>query len=171
MLSATIERMTQMSSMQDAVWGSNSETSIPDPPCFLNLNGDPRRLPVLVRMSFGISNGSGLPESRVRSGLCSKRSTWLGPPDMKRKMTRLARGAYIGARGVRGLEIWDLRFEIVAAASDSLLNTDASPSMPNPLAKCLSICRREWGCISVIFVGWALPTMLSQKRWAMPTLH
>src|SRR5438445_6505891 len=90
MLSATIERTTQMSSMHEAILGNSSLTSMPDWPCFLNLYGVPSRLSVLVRISLGISNGSGLPDSALRRGLGSNRSTCEGPPDMKRKMTRLA---------------------------------------------------------------------------------
>ena len=61
MLSATIERMTQMSSMRPATLGNSSLTSMPLWPCLPNLNGDGRQLVVRVRTSFGCSNGSGLP--------------------------------------------------------------------------------------------------------------
>src|SRR5437588_10984646 len=90
MLSATIDRMTQRSSTQVATLGNNSLTAIPELPCFLNLNGDFSKFPVLVRTRLGISNGNGLPLSRSSIGLGSNRSTWDGPPDMKRKMMRLA---------------------------------------------------------------------------------
>ena len=37
---------------------------MPHWPCFANFHGEASRLPVLVRSSFGFSNGSGLPLSR-----------------------------------------------------------------------------------------------------------
>ena len=82
MLSATIERITQRSSTHEAMPGNNSLTSMPDWPCRENLHGEASRLPVLVRSSRGFSNGSGLPSSRIRRGLGSKRSTCEGPPGM-----------------------------------------------------------------------------------------
>ena len=82
MLSATIERMTQMSSMHEAMPGNSSLTSMPDWPCRENFQGEASRLPVLVRSSFGFSNGSGLPLSWTSRGLGSNRSTCEGPPGM-----------------------------------------------------------------------------------------
>src|SRR5689334_2813220 len=93
MLSATVERMTHRSSAQDATCGSRSLISRPDLPCFWNLNGDGSRLVVCVRISLGCSNGSGLPAYSTSLGLGSNRSTCDGPPDMNRKMTRLALAA------------------------------------------------------------------------------
>src|SRR4051794_25297601 len=90
MLSAYIERITHMSSTQVARFGKSSLISVPHLPDLLNLYGEANRLPVRVRSSFGFSNGSGLPLSIASRGLGSKRSTCDGPPDMKRKMTRLA---------------------------------------------------------------------------------
>src|SRR5262245_35879783 len=44
----------------------------------------------------------GLPWKRRSSGFGSKRSTWLGPPYMKRKITDLARGVKCGDRCASG---------------------------------------------------------------------
>src|SRR6516164_2005705 len=90
MLSATIERITHRSSTHEATVGNSSLTSIPAFPCFLNLNGDGRLLTVRVRTSLGCSNGNGLPTKSASFGLGSNRSTCDGPPDMNKKMTRLA---------------------------------------------------------------------------------
>src|ERR1700688_2437136 len=105
MLSATIERTTQISSTQDPMFGSNSLTSVPHWPCFLNLYDDPIKLPVFVRIRAGIGKGRGLPVSLTNRGLGSSRSTCEGPPDMNRKMTRLAFAGNIGARRERGLAL------------------------------------------------------------------
>src|SRR5690349_12281219 len=137
MLSATIERTTQMSSMQDAVCGSNSLTSIPDCPYFLNSQREPSKLPVFVRSSFGFSNGSGLPFSSRNFGFGSKRSTCDGPPDIKRKMTRLAFGGNIGGFNANGLAV-----ALSAPRTKSFASKPARPSIPKPLAKRPSICRR-----------------------------
>src|SRR5919112_1321092 len=75
MLSTTIERTTHRSSTQLAMFGSSSETSVPHSPCLANFHGDASRLPVLVRSSLGIGNGSGLPLFAVSIGLGSNVST------------------------------------------------------------------------------------------------
>src|SRR5207237_438680 len=95
-LSATIERMIQRSSTHPARWGKSSLTSAPALPYFWNSKGEESRLPVFVRSSLGFSKGRGFPLSRARRSLGSKVSTWEGPPDIKRKITLLARAGNIG---------------------------------------------------------------------------
>src|SRR5438067_539953 len=102
MLSATIDLITQMSSMHEPMCGNSSLTSIPDCPCFWNLNGDWSRLPVRVLTSLGMAKGNGLPLSCLRRDLGSKVSIWLGPPDMNKKITRLARAANGGGLTAKG---------------------------------------------------------------------
>ena len=57
------------------------------------------------RRVLNVPNDSGIgwPARRIKSGFGSNRSTWLGPPDMKRKMTLRARGAKCGGFGASGL--------------------------------------------------------------------
>jgi hypothetical protein len=151
--------MTQMSSMQEAVCGSRSLTSTPDLPCLLNLNGDGRQLTVRVRTSDGCSNGSGLPAYSASLGLGSNRSMCDGPPDMNRKMIRLALGVNIAGRTASGL-LPKVPYPPPPAAAlasappatKSSASSPASPSMPNPFANRRSICRREgtWGNCGVI---------------------
>src|SRR4030095_322538 len=95
--------------------------------------GEPNRLPVLVRSSLGFSNGRGLPFISASFGFGSKRSTCDGPPAMNRQIARVARAGNIGARTSSG----------DGAANVSRENSDARPSMPNPLANRPSICRRD----------------------------
>src|SRR5271167_4642701 len=103
MLSAYIERMTHMSSTQVEIWGKSSLIAVPHWPYFLKDHGDCRRFPVLVRSSFGFSNGSGLPLSVASRGFGSKVSTCDGPPDMKRNIRRFALAGYIGGLTASGL--------------------------------------------------------------------
>src|SRR5579859_5320854 len=121
------------------MWGRSSDTSVPHWPRLENLYFDPSRFPVLVRTREGIAKGSGLPDSRVRRGLGSKRSTWDGPPAMKRKITFFARGGYMGERRASGLADGD------APATASRAIKSASPSMPKPPAKRWSASRRLTG--------------------------
>src|SRR5262249_37451024 len=144
MLSATIERMTHRSSTHEATCGKSSLTSVPHWPCLLNFHGDLRRLPVLVRTSFGISKGSGLPLSWSRRGLGSKVSTCDGPPDMKRKMMRLARAGYCGGRTASGLGV---------AAAASSASKPARATMPKPLAKWPRAWRRVSGSFGMYWTG------------------
>src|SRR4051812_1370475 len=97
-----MERTTQISSMQPATCGKSSLTSTPDCPYFLNSHGERNRLPVLVRSSEGLANGRGLPLSVMRRGFGSNVSTWDGPPNKKRKMTRFAFAGNRGAWTARG---------------------------------------------------------------------
>ena len=46
----------------------------------------------MTRWPLVTLSGRGWPKKRSRSGLGSKRSSWLGAPAMKRKITRFARG-------------------------------------------------------------------------------
>src|SRR5439155_9512930 len=128
MLSATIERITHRSSTHIATCGNRSLTSIPAWPCFLNLNGDGRQLTVRVRTSFGCSNGNGLPLYSASFGFGSKRSTCEGPPDMKRKIIRLARGVNGGGLTASGLLLADSR-DLASSA-----NKPARARVPKPLA-------------------------------------
>ena len=80
-LIAYIDRMNAMSSTCCAMFGKRSETSIPDWPYFLNVQGDgirPPGLPITVRTGptpFIVS-----PCHFTRSGFGSKVSIWLTPP-------------------------------------------------------------------------------------------
>ncbi len=92
--SATQDRITARSSAQRAMCGSQSETQIPARPWRAQVRREARRgapyspIAVTTRPKLG---GSGCPARRLSSGLGSKRSMWLGPPSMKRKMTLRAR--------------------------------------------------------------------------------
>src|SRR5579864_7709723 len=127
-LSATIERMTQISSMHDATFGNSSLTSMPASPYFLNLKGDWSRLPVRVRSRWGMANGSGLPLSRASRVLGSNVSTCDGPPDMNRKMTCFAFGGKCGGRTESGLSP-------DPPARTSSAKRQLRPSIAKPLAK------------------------------------
>lgn len=95
------ERRMQRSSTHCATWGEFA-TGRPLWPWFLKAQGDFSRAAVGANCTRGFCPGNGLPSSRSRSGLGSKVSTWDGPPFMKRKMTRWARGGKWGCRGARG---------------------------------------------------------------------
>src|SRR5229473_5121194 len=87
------ERITAMSSMHSAVWGSRSETSMPLLPYRLKVRLVPRSLASEVTNWYLASPklaGRFWPLSLLSSGLGSYVSMWLGPPDMNRKMTALA---------------------------------------------------------------------------------
>ena len=49
-----------------------------------------------------MESGTGWPSSLVSVGFGSNRSTWLGPPSMKRKITDLAVGGWCGFFGAKG---------------------------------------------------------------------
>src|SRR5687767_16009289 len=75
------------------MFGRKSEISIPDWPRGLKARcGASNLFFATARLVLNVPNDSGIgwPASRIRSGFGSNRSTWLGPPDMKRKMTLLA---------------------------------------------------------------------------------
>src|SRR5206468_4076061 len=86
--------------------GSRSDISSPDLPHFLNVRVlASRGVSPLVNWLTGLPklSGNGLPCHFARAGLGSNRSTGLGPPTMKRKMTFLAFGSKCGLRAARGL--------------------------------------------------------------------
>src|SRR6266487_3480410 len=88
-----------------------------------------------------MAKGSGLPPSCWRRGFGSKVSTWLGPPDIKRKMIRLARGSKGGGFTAKGLKESDA----IPNARASWANKPARPIMPKPLAKYRNKSRRVRG--------------------------
>src|SRR5271169_3955381 len=96
--------MTHMSSRHVAIWGKSSLIGVPHWPCGLNDHGDCKRFPVLVRSSFGFSNGSGLPLSLASRGFGSNVSTCDGPPDMKRKIVAFALAGNRGGLTSRGFD-------------------------------------------------------------------
>src|ERR1700722_9536130 len=142
MLSATSERITHMSSTHVEICGSNSLTAVPAWPYCLNDHGDPSRLPVFVRSSFGFSNGNGLPMSFVSRGFGANKTTCDGPPDMNRKIMRFALAAYGGGLTSRGVAV-ALSAKTVETMSSA--SNPARPSMPKPLANRRNICRRLTG--------------------------
>ena len=77
----------------------------------------------------GFAPGKGLPSSRSRSGLGSKVSMCDGPPFMKRKMTRLARGATCGGFADAG-------------EGDFSASKEDAASQPKPTAERWSAARR-----------------------------
>src|SRR5262245_22606908 len=70
------------------------------------------------------SFGRAWPSSSLRSGLGSNVAMWLGPPDMKRKMTDRALTGSSGLFGASG--------STVSARSDSSCNSEASARPPKP---------------------------------------
>src|SRR2546430_16261196 len=66
----------------------------------------------------------GLTCSSISLGLKSKSSSWLGPPDMLRKITRLARAGNCGGRGAMGSR---------SAAKRVSFRSEASATLPMPL--------------------------------------
>src|SRR3569623_994528 len=97
-----IDRMTQMSSMQRAILGKISLTSIPASPCLANLYGEGISLPLLRRIVLMRSFGGSCPAYFSRAGFGSNVSTCDGPPFMNRWITALARGGKCGALGASG---------------------------------------------------------------------
>src|ERR1051325_10212150 len=95
--------------------GRKSETSMPHWPRLAKGRQGGRSLFLATArrvLNVPKDSGIGWPARRTRSGLGSNRSTWLGPPDMKRKITLLALGWKWGCLGERAL------FDLVGA-SDS----------------------------------------------------
>src|SRR5262249_4680744 len=106
--SAQQERTTAKSSTHPARCGSQSLTSIPDSPYFLNVLLLARS--VLPPVPIGVITvpklaGSFWPCSRVNSGLGSNVSRWLGPPSMNRKITAFALAFKGGSLGTSGLAV------------------------------------------------------------------
>src|SRR5438034_5960500 len=105
---------------------------MPDWPCLWNgRKGGNKLFFATLRRVLNAPNDSGIgwPANRTKSGFGSNKSTWLGPPDMKRKMTARARGGKCGGRGARGFEtvFWA---EGLAANKPSRSNSDASANNP-----------------------------------------
>src|SRR5947208_1769754 len=96
------------------------------------------RLAAISPFRFG-SAGTVLSAYFVRAGLYSNVSTWLTPPDMNRKMQRLAAGAKCGFFGASGF----MASPVAAADRDSSTSSDASASAPIPLNDRRKTSRRE----------------------------
>src|ERR1700751_4757633 len=98
---ACMERMTAISSIDEATFGKSSLASMPLWPNFENLKGEGKAAPVRRSVGrFGV--GKGLPAYRASIGLGSKVSTWEGPPFMNRWITRFALAGKCGSLGARG---------------------------------------------------------------------
>src|SRR5688572_15055414 len=128
-----MERISAMSSTHAPRCGSNSDSSIPHWPCFLNLRGLPIRTADSLRMKakrtfFVSDSGSLSPSSSFSLGFGSNRSICDGAPSIKMKMHALAFGAKWGAFGPNGLA------GTSAASKPCSRNIEASASRPNPLA-------------------------------------
>src|SRR5262249_39188554 len=96
---------------------------------------DLSRFPVAANCTRGLAKGTGLPSSRSKRGFGSNVSTCDGPPAMKRKMIRLARGGKCGGLGDSG--------STAASARHSSANSDARASEPKPTAARWSIPRLD----------------------------
>src|SRR5829696_5813026 len=108
------------------MFGRKSEISMPLWPRGLNSRQGASNLFFATArrvLKWPKDSGMGWPASLMRSGLGSKRSTWLGPPDMKGKMTRLAFGAKWVGLGVKGFS---------DASSPCSPSSDVSATMPKP---------------------------------------
>ena len=95
------DRTTANSSATLPICGNSSEISVPLWPCFRNDQEEPLTFGSLVLIIANswfliIFAGIDCPSSFVSKGLGSYVSTCEGPPDMKRLMTLLARGAKCG---------------------------------------------------------------------------
>ena len=113
------------------------DISRPEPPNLLNSKGLPTattsdRTCASSCVANPGSTGMRCPSIFFNSGLFSKVSTWLTPPDMKRKMQFLAFGGWWGGFPGGRVEAWEF--------SDS---SAARARLPSPLKLCSSICRRE----------------------------
>src|SRR5262245_7615335 len=116
-----------MSSTHSATRGNQSDTSMPDLPCFWNVRLDasslflstPRRV-----LTGPNDSGNFCPCSLVSPGFGSNVSTCDGPPDMNRKMTFLALPLKCGFFGASG--------STSANSLPSSANIAASASEPNP---------------------------------------
>ena len=87
--------MIAMASTCCAVCGSQSDTHAPDwPYCFhVRLLGISGALYSPMGVMTGAKlEGSGFPARSTNFGFGSKRSMWLGPPSINKKMTLLALG-------------------------------------------------------------------------------
>src|SRR5262245_11035865 len=127
------EWMKQRSSTCFATFGNRSLTGWPHFPYCLNFQGDRSRVPVLANVTRGRASGYGLPWSRSRSCFGSNVSIALGPPFMKRKMTRLALGSKWSLGETPGADV---------PGSPASARSEWSASAPNPRAECLNRWRR-----------------------------
>src|SRR5262245_18196145 len=98
----SMERISVMSSATPARPGSNSDSSVPDWPHFLNFHGLARTFELAwAASSYWILAGNAWPSHRASASLGSNRSRWLGPPCMNRDIIAFAFGAKCGGRGAR----------------------------------------------------------------------
>src|SRR5688572_26107391 len=116
--------------------GRNSEISSPELPRGLNSrHGGKSLFFATARRVLKEPNDSGIgsPANRTRSGFGSKRSTWLGPPDINRKITRSARGRTWGGLAEKAL----------AAKALCRSSNEVRATHPKPAPACRRNCRRE----------------------------
>src|SRR5438105_3607524 len=92
------------SSAQRPRLGNRSETSMLDRPHLVNLRDEASSVPGPRAFRSGSFSrpGMGRPCHFARAGFGSKRSTWLGPPYINKKMHEVARAGMCGARGAAG---------------------------------------------------------------------
>ena len=133
--------------------GSQSETQIPLWPCCFHFRCEarsgarPSPIGVITGLKLG---GSGLPASRLSSGLGSNVSMWLGPPSMNRKMTLRAvagrrQGAAAGEPDVVGSG--------PAARSRDSRSMSARPPKPAPALQQPLATRRRPGSMRTLRAG------------------
>src|SRR6185295_5796508 len=123
------ERRIAMSSTHCARFGKRSDTSMPLRPYLLNVRFVPKSFAV-GEMNWYFASpksfGRDWPCSWFSSGFGSKVSRWLGPPDMKRKITDFAFGVSVASFGASGL------IRPSSARSRCWWRIDASASEPKP---------------------------------------
>src|SRR6185295_7805540 len=120
--SVYIDRMIAISSMCSPSFGNTSLTSMPDRPCFVNLNGDCIATPPMP--------GIGCPSYLASEGFGSHVSTCDGAPCAKMWMTLLAlptRGGRRGAKGDKDPAAWASAGDIISGINAARLNA------PNPM--------------------------------------
>jgi len=132
------------SSTISATCGNKSLTGNPLSPYRRNFHGLLSRFPCLANVTFGRSNGGGLPWSRSSIGFGSNVSTCDGPPFMNRNTIRLARGVKWGdlaanGSGAAGLVPADLASSPRAWSTSIAL----SAKCPKPTADVRSKSRRD----------------------------
>src|SRR5438552_5787676 len=103
-----MDRTRQISSAHSPILGSKSENSRPEAPNFRNVRGLAIKRAESFWMKanrnpFKTESGRGCPANSFNFGFGSNRSTWLLPPDRKKKMQFRARGEKCGRLGVKGL--------------------------------------------------------------------
>src|SRR5215211_7579509 len=101
----------QMSSAQVAMLGNRSEKYMPLRPYCLNVRGDPITRAESFwmkakRSPLSSDSGSGLPAISLSFGLGSNKSTWLVPPERKKKIQFFALPGKCDGRGASGLMIF-----------------------------------------------------------------